>query len=113
MTPPPVSVYGPDCLLIFVGYSDDGKEAADVIVGLEQHLQEELDKLRAVNSAIPFTRIKVWKWANDAAPAIGGQAAGGTPELERANAAGFVVNERGGRGTWEELTFEIGRAACR
>jgi hypothetical protein len=99
------SQYEPDVLLVFVGYSQDGREAADVIVGLEAELQRELDKLRRVNSAIPFRRVKVWEWENDAAAATGGQAAVVTPELSRANLAVFVFNERVGRVTWEELHF--------
>jgi tetratricopeptide (TPR) repeat protein len=108
--PAPASEYGTDVLLIFVGYSSDGSKAADTIVALEGALQKELDKLRRVNSAIPFRRVKIWKWENDAAAAIGGQAAVVTPELQRANAAVFVFKERVGRVTWEELTIARKRA---
>src|SRR5262245_17884502 len=103
MSQPTPSNYGADTLLVFVGYSADGAAAADAVVALEPDLQKELDKLRRVNPHIPFARVKVWKWANDAAAVVGGQAAVVTPELERANVAVFVFNERVGRVTWEEL----------
>ena len=36
------SEFGQEYLLIFVGYTGDANEAAEVIVGLEQSLQREL-----------------------------------------------------------------------
>src|SRR5947208_3546934 len=97
MPPPAASSCEPDVLLIFVGYSSDGAEAAETIVRLEPDLQRELTKLRGVNRGIPFTRVKVWKWENDAAAGVGGQEGVITPELERADIAVFVFNERIGR----------------
>ncbi len=101
----PASRYGPEVLLIFVGSSSDAEECAGAVVALENELQSQLDVARRLNSDIPYTRLKVWCWINDLAPAVGGQASLVTPELDRADIAVFVFKERVGKGTWEELTY--------
>lgn len=99
------SEFGPEFLFIFVGYSGDGHAAAETIVALEPELQRELDKLRRVNPSVPFNRVKVWTWDSDAASVVGGQKTAITPNLERANIAVFVFNERVGSVAWEELNL--------
>lgn len=56
-----ISQYGPEYFLIVVGYSSDGRDAADAVCSLQADLQGELDKFRRVNPNIPFSRIAVWK----------------------------------------------------
>ncbi len=101
------SEFGKEYLLIFIGYTVDANEAAEVIVGLEQPLQRELDKLRKVNPYVPFNRVKLWKWDSDASPIKGGQESVITPNLERANIAVFVFHERIGTVAWQELNYAI------
>lgn len=101
------SGFGPEYLLVFTGYTGDASEAAEVLVGLEQLLQKEIDKLRSVNPDVRFSRIKMWKWDSDAQPIRGGQSANITPFLERANIAVFVFNERIGDVAWQELNYAI------
>ena len=100
----PTTDFGPEFLVIFIGYSNDASPAAETISALEPDLQRELDKLRRVNPRVTFNRVKMWKWDADAAAAIGGQATVITPTLQRANIAVFVFNERVGPVAWEELT---------
>lgn len=99
------SQYGPEYFLIVVGYSSDGKEAADTVASLQPDLQGELDKFRRVNPNIPFSRMEIWRWESHASAGIGGQAAVVIPEMNRANAAVFVFNERVGPVTWDELNL--------
>jgi type IV secretion system protein VirD4 len=101
--------YGQDYLLIFVGYTGDAEEAAELIAGMEQPLQRELDKLRRVNPNIPFNRIKMWKWDSDAVAISGGQDLVITPHLERADIAVFVFNARVGAVSWKELNHAINK----
>lgn len=97
------SDFGPDVLLIFVGYSSDGASAADVIVSLEGELQRELTKLKRVNKSAPYSLVTIWKWDADAAAVPGGQKATITHYLARADIAVFVFNERVGDVAWSEL----------
>jgi hypothetical protein len=106
----PHSQYGPEYFLVVVGYSSDGKDAADAVVALQPDLQGELDKFRRVNPSIPFSRVEVWKWESHANAGVGGQAAVVTPEMNRANAAVFVFCERVGEVTWDELDLVRGRS---
>lgn len=101
--------FGPEYLLIFVGYSSDADYLAEALIGLEPTLQRELDKLRRVNSTVPFNRVKIWKWDSDASAIKGGQEAVITPALKRANIAIFVFNERVGEVAWRELNYAINR----
>jgi type IV secretion system protein VirD4 len=99
--------FGPEYLLIFVGYSSDADYLAETVVALEPIFQRELDKLRRVNSTVPFNRVKVWKWDSDAAAIKGGQEAVITPALKRANIATFIFNERIGEVAWRELNYAL------
>lgn len=91
-------------LVVFIGHSSDADAEATVIYGLEHELQKELDQF-AMNSGghCPFSRIHVWKWAEDGKPAKGGQAVIVTPYIQRADIAVFVFKNRMGKVTWEEL----------
>ncbi len=100
-----LSEFGPEYLVVFVGYSQDASAAANTIVEVERDIQDALDKFRRVNSNIPFNRVKFWKWNSDAPAAAGGQSANIHPHLKRADIAVFVFNERIGDVAWEELDF--------
>jgi hypothetical protein len=102
--------FGSEYILIFIGYSDDALIEAELLAGLEQLLQKEIDKIRRINLAIPFTRIKIWKWNSDAQLIKGGQRIIVNPILNRADIAIFVFKEKVGNVTWQELNYVISKS---
>src|SRR5262249_23915400 len=70
MPPHTAPAHGPDTLLIFVGHSDDGAELTRCIADLGPELQKALDNFRLVNASLPFARVTVWLWEDDATATV-------------------------------------------
>lgn len=93
-----------DELIFFIGFSEDAQKEADAVYKLEYRVQKELQHLRLVNSPIPFTTVKFWKWDKDASSKIGGQRVLIVPEIKRAQVAVFVFKDHIGDVTWDEIS---------
>ena len=72
-----------DVLLIFIGHSDDAKEEANAIFGLEQELQRELQKLRVYCPRLISTSVRCWEWEHDIELIVGGQEQTISPYIDR------------------------------
>jgi len=96
--------FSPGTLVVFVGHSDDAREEAESIVGLQSELQTEIEKrLEVMPKGGRFTKVKIWEWRSDAKAVVGGQGVAITPFLKQANVAIFVFKTRVGAVTWSEL----------
>ncbi len=106
---PNTTEFGSEYILIFIGYSEDASVQAELLAGLEPLLQKEVDKIRSLNPAVPFHRVKIWKWNSDARIIRGGQSVVISPVLNRADIAVFVFHEMIGSVSWQELKHALGR----
>ncbi len=92
-----------DELVVFIGHSDDAREEAEVVKGLESALQAELKSKTELVDEPPFKSVKVWEWSRDAGGRPGGQGELIDPVIDGAHFGVFVFKERIGRITREEL----------
>jgi hypothetical protein len=92
-----------DELIVFLGHSDDALTEASIIYKLQSRLQDELDVFRRINPKIPFSKIKIWEWAENASSRRGGQKLKIDPIINQAQIALFIFKDRIGEVTWEEI----------
>lgn len=96
--------FSPGTLAVFVGHSDDAREEAQAIVGLQLELQKEIEiRLEVMPDGGRFTKIKIWEWRYDAKAVVGGQEKTITPFLKEAHVGIFIFKTRIGAETWREL----------
>lgn len=103
MAQAPLTTFGRDVLLVFVGHSRDAAAEATALLDIEGDLNRVLQHHLKVNSSLPFKTVRLWEWNRDAPAGVGGQEQVISPIVDRANAAVFVFKERIGEVTWAEL----------
>jgi RNA polymerase sigma factor (sigma-70 family) len=95
--------HGSDVLLVFLGYAQDARAEAEALRGLQPQLQEHLDRLLEVCPNTGLSKLKIWKWEDDASSEIGGQPKLIDPSLLEAAVALFVFKGRIGPVGWGEI----------
>jgi hypothetical protein len=91
-------------LVIFIGHSEDAKDEAHFVYGMESEFQKRLKQRIGKNENPPFSSVRAWEWNYDASGRSGGQQAIVDPVLDAAHFAVFVFKERVGPETWNELS---------
>ena len=96
--------FSEDCLLLFIGHSDDADQEAGVIRKLQPELERSFRQfLKQRQHPSTFKSLRLWEWTKDLEPLAGGQQRVVHPALDHARIAVFVFRERIGQVTWQEL----------
>ncbi|NTU52562.1 MAG: signal transduction protein, partial [Chlorobiaceae bacterium] len=93
-----------DALVIFIGHSDDANEEAQAVLSLESKLERTFREYLALSGGdCGFQSLWLWEWNKDASSRPGGQQTVVAPVLSQAKIGLFVLKERIGAVTWDEL----------